>query len=199
VPSFSGGDAPIFFELQWEPWELILALKALEDSGDAKLLASPQIATLSGQEARIFVGDRVPIVLDDTEGERSIHFLESGINLRVTPRISDDGYVTIHVRPEVSTFVWRSDTDFPQIRTREAETTVRVKDGQPIVLGGLLQEQESENISRIPFLSQLPLLGSLFQWKETKNFRTETTIFLIPRIVDGDHGVVDQSFFIEAQ
>lgn len=199
VPSFSGGDAPIFFELQWEPWELILALKALEDSGDAKLLASPQIATISGQEARIFVGDRVPIVLDDTEGERSIHFLESGINLRVTPRISDDGYVTIHVRPEVSTFVWRSDTDFPQIRTREAETTVRVKDGQPIVLGGLLQEQESENISRIPFLSQLPLLGSLFQWKETKNFRTETTIFLIPRIVDGDHGVVDQSFFIEAQ
>lgn len=114
VPSFSGGDAPIFLELQWEPWELILALKALEDSGDAKLLASPQIATISGQEARIFVGDRVPIVLDDTEGERSIHFLESGINLRVTPRISDDGYVTIHVRPEVSTFVWRSDTDFPR-------------------------------------------------------------------------------------
>ncbi|NMB21563.1 MAG: type II secretion system protein GspD [Firmicutes bacterium] len=199
LPSFSGGDAPVFFELQWEPWELILALRALEDAGDAKLLASPKIATLSGQEARIFVGDRVPIVLDDKEGERSIHFLESGINLRVTPRISDDGYVTILVRPEVSTFIWRTDTDFPQIRTREAETTVRVKDGQPIVLGGLLQEQESENISRIPFLSQLPLLGSLFQWKENKNYRTETTIFLIPRIVDGDHGVVDQGFFTAAQ
>lgn len=197
--SFSGGDAPVFFELDWEPWELILALKALEDDNMGKLLANPKIATLSGQEARIFVGDRVPVLIDDKEGNRTMEFLESGINLKVTPRISDDDYVTILVQPEVSTFVWRSDTQYPQIRTREVETTVRVKDGTPIVLGGLLQEQETELISRIPFLSQLPLLGSLFQWKQTQSDQTEMTIFLIPRIVHGESGVVDQDFFTIAQ
>lgn len=195
TPSLAGGTAPVFLELKWEPWELILALKTLEEQGDAKLLANPKIATLSGQEASIFVGDRVPIVLKDDEGNKSIEYLESGINLKVTPRISDDDYITILVQPEVSTFVWRADTEYPQIRTREAETNVRVKDGQPIVLGGLIQEQENETISRIPFISQLPVLGKLFQWKETKRLQTEMTIFLIPKIVQGGEDFLEQSFF----
>ncbi len=195
TPSFSGGEAPVFLELKWEPWELILALKTLEEQGDAKLLANPKIATLSGQEASIFVGDRVPVVLRDEENSQTIQHLESGINLKVTPRISDDDYITILVQPEVSTFVWRPDTQYPQIRTREAETNVRVKDGQPIVLGGLIQEQENETISKIPFLSELPVLGRLFQWKETKRSQTEMTIFLIPKIVKGDEDFLEQSFF----
>jgi len=199
LPSFMGGDAPVFFELQWEPWELILALRIMEEQGDAKLLANPQITTLSGQEASIFVGDRVPVVLDSPDGTRTMEFLESGINLKVTPRISDDEYVTILVQPEVSTFIWRTDTAFPQIRTREAETTVRVKNGQPFVLGGLLQDQENELIKRIPFLSQLPLLGQLFQWKESTKTQTEMTIFVIPRIVEEGEGVVHQDFFTQAQ
>ncbi len=199
VPSFMGGDAPVFLELQWKPWDLILALRVLEEQGDAKLLANPQITTLSGQEASIFVGDRVPVVLDGPDGTRTMEFLESGINLKVTPRISDDEYVTILVQPEVSTFIWRTDTAYPQIRTREAETTVRVKSGQPFVLGGLLQEQENELIKQIPFLSQLPVLGRLFQWKESSRTQTEMTIFVIPRIVNEDEGVVYQDFFTQAQ
>lgn len=199
TPSFSGGDAPVFMEIKWEPWELLLKLRALEDAGDAKLLANPQIATLSGKEASIFVGDRVPIILSDEDGSRSVQFLESGINLKVTPRIADNEEITIIVKPEVSTFVWRSDTEYPQIRTREAETTVRVKDGQPIVIGGLLQEQETELITQIPFLAELPVLGKLFQWKETKREQTEMTIFLIPTIIEGNEGVVSQGFFPPAQ
>lgn len=199
LPSFKGGDAPIFFELQWTPWELILALRVLEEQGDAKLLANPQITTLSGQEATIFVGDRVPVVLDAPDGTRTMEFLESGINLKVTPRVSDDDYVTILVQPEVSTFIWRTDTPYPQIRSREAETTVRVKSGQPFVLGGLLQDQENELIKRIPFLSQLPVLGPLFQWKESSRTQTEMTIFVIPRIVEEGEGVVHQDFFTQAQ
>ncbi len=199
LPSFSGGNAPVFFELQWEPWELILALKILQEENEAKLLANPSLATLSGQEARIFVGDRVPVPIDDADGKRTIQFLEAGIHLKVTPRISDDDYITILVQPEVSTFIYRSEVDYPTIRTREVETTVRVRDGQPIILGGLLQEQETENLSRIPFLSELPLLGSLFKWKNTQREQTEMTIFLIPRIVQGDQGVVDHSFFTQTQ
>lgn len=199
LPSFSGGDAPVFMELAWNAWDLVLALRALEEKGDGKLLANPKIATLSGKQASIFVGDRVPIVLTDEEGRRTVEFLEAGINLKVTPRISDDQYITIDVRPEVSTFIWKQGIEYPQIRTREAVTNVRVKDGQPIVIGGLLQEQEEELITQIPFLSQLPILGDLFKWKKTKKNQTEMTIFLIPRIVQGDQGVVNQGFFTPAQ
>ncbi len=195
TPSFKGGEAPVFFELDFDSWDLIWALKALEDQGDAKLLANPKIATLSGQEASIFVGDRVPIVLTGEDGSRSVNFLEAGIDLKVTPKIADDLYITILVKPEVSTFIWKAGTDYPQIRTREAETTVRVKDGQPIIIGGLIQEEEAELITQIPFLSQLPVLGRLFQWKELKQNQTEMTIFMIPRIVKGEQVQAEQSFF----
>jgi len=199
VPSFLESNAPVFLELEWDAWDLILALRIMEERGDAKLLANPKITTLSGQAASIFVGDRVPVVLTSEDGRRTMEFLESGINLQVTPRISEDGYITILVEPQVSTFIWRADTDYPQIRTREAETTVRVRNGQPFVLGGLIQEQESEAIKRIPFLSQLPILGKLFQWKETKQNQTEMTIFLIPRIVEEGEDVEYTDFFTTAQ
>ena len=199
IPSFEESTAPVFLELEWKPWDLVLALRLLEEKGDAKLLANPKITTLSGQTATIFVGDRVPVVLTDEEGRTTMEFLESGINLQVTPRISEDEYITILVEPEVSTFIWRADTDYPQIRTREAQTTVRVKDGQPFVLAGLLQEQDNEAIKGIPFLSQLPILGQLFQWKETKHTQTEMTIFLIPRIVTDEEEVAYTDFFTPTQ
>lgn len=199
IPSFEESTAPVFLELEWKPWDLVLALRLLEEKGDAKLLANPKITTLSGQTAAIFVGDRVPVVLTDEEGRTTMEFLESGINLQVTPRISEDEYITILVEPEVSTFIWRADTQYPQIRTREAQTTVRVKDGQPFVLGGLLQEQDNEAIKGIPFLSQLPILGQLFQWKETKHTQTEMTIFLIPRIVTDEEEVAYTDFFTPTQ
>lgn len=199
IPSFEESTAPVFLELEWKPWDLVLALRLLEEKGDAKLLANPKITTLSGQTATIFVGDRVPVVLTDEEGRTTMEFLESGINLQVTPRISEDEYITILVEPEVSTFIWRADTQYPQIRTREAQTTVRVKDGQPFVLGGLLQEQDNEAIKGIPFLSQLPILGQLFQWKETKHTQTEMTIFLIPRIVTDEEEVAYTDFFTPTQ
>lgn len=199
IPSFEESTAPVFLELEWKPWDLVLALRLLEEKGDAKLLANPKITTVSGKKASIFVGDRVPVVLTDDEGRNTMEFLESGINLQVTPRISEDQYITILVEPQVSTFIWRADTDYPQIRTREAQTTVRVKDGQPLVLGGLLQEQDNEAIKGIPFLSQLPILGQLFQWKETKHTQTEMTIFLIPRIVTDEEEVAYSDFFTPTQ
>ena len=199
IPSFEESTAPVFLELEWKPWDLVLALRLLEEKGDAKLLANPKITTVSGKKASIFVGDRVPVVLTDDEGRTTMEFLESGINLQVTPRISEDEYITILVEPQVSTFIWRADTDYPQIRTREAQTTVRVKDGQPFVLAGLLQEQDNEAIKGIPFLSQLPILGQLFQWKETKHTQTEMTIFLIPRIVTDEEEVAYSDFFTPTQ
>ncbi len=195
-----GSANPGYLELSWEPWEIVFALQALEEAGKVKILASPKIATLSGEEASIFVGDRVPIVLIvDDEGREDIEFLESGINLKVLPRISDDGYITISVRPEVSTFSFVEGDPYPHIRTREAETVVRVKDGQPILIGGLLQEQEVESIAKVPFLSELPILGKLFSKTNTSAEQTEMNIFLIPHIVDGSEGLVSNSFFTPTQ
>ena len=188
-------NSPGYIKLSWEPWEIAFALKALENEGKVKVLASPKIATLSGKEASIFVGDRVPIVLSDDEGHERMDFLESGINLKVLPRISDDGYITIQVRPEVSTFTFVEGDKYPHIRTREAETIVRVKDGQPVLIGGLLQEQEVKSISKIPFLADLPILGRLFTKTSRDMEKTEMNIFLIPRIVDGSEGLVSSSFF----
>lgn len=188
-------NSPGYIKLSWEPWEIAFALKALENEGKVKVLASPKIATLSGQEASIFVGDRVPIVLTDDEGHERMDFLESGINLKVLPRISDDGYITIQVRPEVSTFTFVEEDKYPHIRTREAETIIRVKDGQPVLIGGLLQEQEVKSISKIPLLSDLPILGRLFTKTSKDMKKTEMNIFLIPRIVDGSEGLVSSSFF----
>lgn len=187
------------FEFNWQPWEISFALQAMENAGTAKLLASPKIATLSGKEASIFVGDRVPVSLYDEDGREYLEFLESGISLNVTPRVSDDGYITIQVRPEASTFAFLSEDSYPQIRTREAETTIRVKDGQPVLIGGLLQEQDNDRVSKVPLLSELPLLGRLFQSTTTETSRTEMNIFIIPRIVDGSEGLVADSFFPFAQ
>lgn len=186
-------------ELNWQPWEILFALHALEEQGKARILASPKIAAISGQEATFFVGDRIPIVLTDDEGRQQMEFLESGITLTVLPRISNDDFITIDVRPEVSLFVHSNTTEYPQIRTREAETTVRVKDGQPVLIGGLIQEQEGETINKVPFLGNLPVLGKLFQKSSTTKEKTEMNIILIPRIVDGSEGLVTGSFFPAAQ
>lgn len=186
-------------ELNWQPWEILFALHALEEQGKARILASPKIAAISGQEATFFVGDRIPIVLTDDEGRQQMEFLESGITLTVLPRISNDDFITIDVRPEVSLFVHSDTTEYPQIRTREAETSVRVKDGQPVLIGGLIQEQEGETINKVPFLGNLPVLGKLFQKSSTTKEKTEMNIILIPRIVDGSEGLVTGSFFPAAQ
>lgn len=186
-------------ELNWQPWEILFALHALEEQGKARILASPKIAAISGQEATFFVGDRIPIVLTDDEGRQQMEFLESGITLTVLPRISNDDFITIDVRPEVSLFVHSNTTEYPQIRTREAETSVRVKDGQPVLIGGLIQEQEGETINKVPFLGNLPVLGKLFQKSSTTKEKTEMNIILIPRIVDGSEGLVTGSFFPAAQ
>ena len=203
IPNFTGtrpitGDMeiPAFIELEWKPWELFLALKALENNGKSKLLARPQIATINGQEASIFIGDRVPVRVKSGEDSEKIEYIESGIHLNITPQISSDGYITTKIRQEVSTFVPMSD-GLPQTRNREAETVVRVLDGQPIVIGGLIQESLHEYISGIPFVSKLPILGRLFQWTESENTQTEMVIFMVPRIIDGSEGLMAPHVYLD--
>ncbi|MBU0502294.1 MAG: type II and III secretion system protein [Candidatus Margulisbacteria bacterium] len=170
--------------------ELTANLKALIAEGSAKVVASPRIATLDDHEAVINIGSRIPYALPVTSGSSStqwtIDYIDAGVIFKITPQISSDGYITAAIQPEVSSISeWRTTSagDFPVISTRNARSTLRVKDGETIVVGGLISESERDNISKIPVLGQLPVLGLLFQNKTTEKAKTEIVFMITPRII----------------
>ncbi len=183
MPTFTAGVNVATGMGQWTMEGLTATLDALETKGDARLLARPQITTVSGETAPIFVGERIPIILKGAEGEGdTITYIEAGIKLEIDARIAPAGVITAHVNLEVSSIAeWRE--SLPVVRTRRAETTVQVQDGQPIIIGGLIREEEQKSMARLPILGSLPVLGSLFSWNRTDTTQMETVIVLTPYIV----------------
>lgn len=178
-----------FGRLEMSTEDLSVVLEALEEKGYSHLLAAPQITTISGKMASIFIGDRVPVILHGSEGAQDvIEYIEAGVTLEITPYITADGAITCEVKPEVASIAAWTDQGIPQIRTRKAQTTVRVKDGQPIVIGGLIRQEDRENMQSIPFLGELPLLSKLFAQRDSDHTQMETVIFLIPHIVTAQGG-----------
>jgi len=184
----SGAGVPGAFELAWSPAQLQATLRSLAERGRSRVLASPKISALDQEAARMLIGDRVPIVTEqvDSEGRitQSVEFLDVGIVLEIEPRIASDGSAVLDIRTEVSSVVDPMSA-FPTVRTREATTRVRVHDGRPLIIGGLIRETASEGIRGIPYLSELPVLGPLFGRRVEENNQTETVIILIPHIVTG--------------
>lgn len=162
-------------------------LNAMISDGDAKLLSRPKVTTLDGKQARIMVGDRIPVLVERTENNKTtttIDYVDAGIKLSYTPRINENGLITAAVRTEVSTPTLVPEMKAYRITTREAETTVRMKDGETIVIGGLIGSDESKQFSKIPGLGDLPILGALFRnTNQTKN-ETEVIIILKAKIVE---------------
>ena len=112
-------------------------------------------------------------------------FKEAGVKLRVTPQIAEDGTIILHIQPEQSarTGTFTVDgTDTPIIETRKAETILRVKDGQTVIIGGLRKKEPFRKESRIPLLGDLPLLGKLFQKIHLSEIESELGVFITPRI-----------------
>lgn len=185
--SFDGSGTPSAFALTWDPAQLQATLRSLAERGRSKVLASPKISAVDGEEARMLIGDRVPIVTEhrDQEGRvfETVEYLDVGIALEIEPSIAADGLVTLDIRTEVSS-VADPASRFPVVRTREATSRVRVRDGQPLIIGGLIQEEERERMNGIPLLSDLPLLGALFGRRVTESVQTETIIILVPYIVN---------------
>ncbi len=162
------------------------ALNALITKGDARLLAKPNIATIDGKEANILIGDRIPVLVEKVENGKTtntIEYVEAGIKLKYTPRINADGLITAAVHTEVSTPSFVPEMKAYRISTREAETNIRMKDGETMVIGGLINTEESGGKSRIPGLADLPILGKLFQSSSKSKTETEVMIFLTARIV----------------
>ncbi len=165
-------------------------LELIEEEGISETLARPRLTTLDGIKGTLHIGDRIPVRGEriDNGEERGINYLQTGILISFTPRVSDNEYLTLKVRPEVSTLGEELIGGFPRIRTREAETVVRVKSGETFALGGLLQVQDRLAKKEVPWFRKLPLVGSLFGSSKEDQMASELIIFITPRIVEENGG-----------
>jgi type II secretory pathway component GspD/PulD (secretin) len=170
--------------------DLVTTLNALAADGRATVVANPRIATLDNQEAVINIGNRIPYAVPVTSGgtttQWTVDYIDAGVKLKVTPQLGEAGEITALIQPEVSSISeWRTTAagDFPVIATRNASATVRVKSGETIIIGGLLSETERENVSRVPVLGYLPVVGLLFQNKIREKERTEIVFLITPHLI----------------
>jgi len=164
---------------------LTATIDALVRDGKAHLLASPSIAVINGQEARIVIGERFPYKerTQTTSGTtETTKFVDIGTSLKVNPQINDDGYITLSLHPEVSSLVSALDAG-PRVATREADTTVRIKEGETLVIGGLIRQTDNQTIDRIPILGSIPIFGRLFSRVDKDVEQTELAVFITPRIL----------------
>ncbi len=165
-----------------------VALRALEGISNVDLISSPRIVTLDNEEAKILIGSSEPyeIIHYDTEGHvtsKEIKFIDVGIKLMVTPKIADDGFITIKIHPEVSSPRKGTVTEALAIDTTEATTIMTIRDGDTVALGGLIKDDKETHIAKIPILGDIPLLGLIFRSKYTKTVKKEIIIFITPKIL----------------
>ncbi|MDD2731342.1 MAG: TonB family protein [Candidatus Portnoybacteria bacterium] len=179
----------------------------LRTIGDTKILSSPRIMTLNNQEAKILVGTKDAYITSTTSlggsgttvTSQSVNFVDTGIKLHVTPTINKDSFVTMKIRPEVSSAVMtniKSEdkiTQIPIVTTSEAETTIMVKDGVTIVIGGLRKDERNKTIKKIPLLGDIPGLGYFFRSTSDETSKTELVILLTPHIMSGEKAYADFS------
>ena len=151
------------------------------------MLARPNVTTVQGREALINIGAEVPVprtTMSDHVTTSAIDYREAGIILRYTPRVTGDGTITARVHTEVSTPVYVEELKAYRFQKRSADTTVRLRDGETMVIGGLIDSDESRSLSKIPFLGDLPVLGVFFRSVRTNKTESELMIFLTARVLD---------------
>ncbi len=167
-----------------------LELSALEAEGRGKVIASPRLITSNQQEARIEQGQERIIRLTAIGGFGEPQIVEAVLSLTVVPQITPDDRVVMDVEVTQDTF---SDADADTLNTKRIKTQVLLSNGETAVIGGIYQQQQSRNVTKVPFLGDIPVLGLLFRTKTTFDNRTELLIFLTPRIINPalDLGAVD--------
>jgi type II secretory pathway component GspD/PulD (secretin) len=158
-------------------------------NGKGRVLADPRITTLSGHTASIRAGDTISI-LTTTAGNAGtiattqVQSFQTGVNLDITPSVTPDGGVTVFLHPVVNSLAG-TNNGVPEISTRDTQTTVHLQDNQTLVIGGLIQENDTKTINKIPILGDLPLVGQLFTNNNIDNERNELIIVVTPHIVRG--------------
>lgn len=177
--------SPGFF-IESEGGDLDSLIEALIATTDSKTLASPKILALSGQTSRMQIGERLGYrvtTTTETSSLESVDFLDVGVVLSVTPRITRDGRVLMRIKPEVSTGAVNPDTGVPDSETTELETDILLNSGQGMVIGGLIQERDDITISRVPVLGKLPYINFLFQRRQVTKRRNELIVALVPHVL----------------
>lgn len=169
-----------------------VAMDLAIQNGNARVLANPKIATLNGREASMLVGSRIPFVISGTvfagggaATSQQVQREEVGVKLSITPLINADGYITTVIKPEVSSVIGfkGQNEDLPVVATRQATTTVRLKDGGSVIIGGLLSEERTTNTTKLPILGDIPGLGVLFHHTTTQVTKKDLVIEVTPRIL----------------
>jgi type II secretory pathway component GspD/PulD (secretin) len=158
-------------------------LNALIQHGQASILAQPRIATLNNREATLLVGETYPVVTTNLQtGFPTVTNIDIGVKLRLTPTIGDDGSITAEMHPEYSQITGFNNS-FPIVANRKVDATLRVRDGETIVLGGLFSDVSSDTLSKFPFLGDVPVLGQFFRNRERSHTKDEVVFYITPHIL----------------
>lgn len=216
--NFSNGDNKLFpeldltlegyraedgnFQIRRLPSNFMLNIKALESVGRARIISKPHIAALNGHEAEITIGTKQFFKLSSEElvgnenprvrTSETIREIEANISLKITPWVTGDGEVTTLIEPSFTTFLGSiTDNVPPPISTRHLKSTVRLKDGETIILGGLIENRNFTDQTGIPWISRVPLVGALFRNHKRSENRSELVIYLTPHIYYGREGSVE--------
>ena len=168
-------------------------ITAAAHKGKAKVLSDPKVATLNNKEASINITSQIPYDVSQQSGAGATAILSHqtvyvtvGITLKVTPTINSDGRISMKISPNVSqpSAGYKAGSGIaPGIDTRSADTSVIVKNGDTIVIGGLIHDTQSENVYKVPLLGDIPLLGFFFRQKSISRTRMELLIFVTPSVM----------------
>ncbi len=184
----------IFRVISLDRYRVRAVLRALATKFDVRVLSTPEILATNNREAHILVGSKVPFVVSTRLGndiaiDRTVQFQDVGTNLTIVPTINQDDYVSVQILQEVSTLTSQtipSALNAPVISTREASTRATIRDGQTVVIGGLIGNTDEYSDSGIPFLKDIPFIGNLFKRQTRSRSRTELAIFVTPHIIRTD-------------
>jgi general secretion pathway protein D len=181
------------FSLLFDSNDARAVLNALTDVTDINVISSPQLMVLDNQSAVLNVGDQVPVAVQssvsvtdpDAPVVSSIEYRDTGVTLEITPRVNANGLVVLDIIQEVSDAVPTdtSNLDSPTIQQRRVESTVSVQSGESVALGGLIRDRRVDNVTGVPLLSDIPILGNLFKTTSEEILRTELLILITPRVV----------------
>ena len=166
-------------------------LHALTKDTKVNILSTPRIMTKNNQEAIINVGQEIPFLVSTQETATggiltSTDFRNVGVILTVTPRINRSGTVSLDVNQQINSLIEFTLFDAPIISTREATASVTVRDKQTMVIGGMIKDDKTETIHKTPIVGDIPLLGKLFQRKDSRVEKTELMVFITPHVVYTD-------------
>ena len=166
-------------------------IKYLQTLGETRILSNPKLAVVNNQEAKIHVGERRAYITTTTTQTQTsttvaeaVTYVDVGIQLMITPTINEDGFVTVKIKPEISSVIdylkTSSNNSIPIIDTSTAETIVMVKDGTSLLIGGLSKEDKTLDQTGTPFLSKIPIIGEAFKTSTKKTSRYELMVLLTP-------------------